>query len=153
MGFTKLYVAPVTSPRQGTFNGAAMMVSVVWIKSPNCRVLSRCFLYIFRSRVVWLPVLQLLKAEDASALCKAMFGSQFQSHSLSPSGMREANKMADNINSLSSILVSTHYYINVSTVILPQCTYYINMHLQLRRPAFALMDPWTQISIYIVSCS
>ena len=35
----------------------------------------------------------------------------------------EANKMADNINSLSSILSVIHYYINIGTVILPLFTY------------------------------
>ena len=33
--------------------------------------------------------------------------------------------MANNINSLSAILPSIHYYINASTVILLQFTYYI----------------------------
>ena len=45
--------------------------SVLWTKSPNCWVLSRCFLYIFRPEVVWLPVLQLSKAEDAYALARS----------------------------------------------------------------------------------
>ena len=52
----------------------------------------------------------------------------FQSPSLGPSGMREANKMADIINSPSSILRLKHYYINASTVIPPQFAYYINIH-------------------------
>ena len=73
-----------------------------------------------------MPVLQLLKAEDAYAPRGATFGSQFQSPSLGPSGVREANKMVDNINSLSSICLSIHYYINASTVILPQFNYYID---------------------------
>ena len=61
-------------------------------KSPNCWVLSCCFLYVFRPEVVWFPVLQLSKAEDAYAPRGASFGSRFQSPSLSPSGVREANR-------------------------------------------------------------
>ena len=71
----------------------------------NCWVLSCCFLYVFTPEVVWLPVLQLAKAEDAYAPCEVTFGSRFQSPSFGPSGVREANKMANNINSLSSILL------------------------------------------------
>ena len=65
-------------------------------------MLSRCFLYVFGPEVVWLPLLQLSKAEDAYDPRRVMFGSQFQSPSLSPSCVR------DNINFLSPIL---HQYI------------------------------------------
>ena len=74
---------------------------------------------------MWLPVLQLLKAEDAYAPRRAMF----QSPSLGVSGVREANKMADHINFSSSILLSIHNYINASTVILPQFMYYTYQHI------------------------
>ena len=70
-----------------------------------------------------LPVLQVLKAEDAYAPRRATLGSQFQSLSHGPSDVGEANKMADNINYLFSIPPSIHYYINVSTAV-----YYINRH-------------------------
>ena len=78
-----------------------------------------------------MPVLQLSKAEDTYASRRATFGSRFQSPSLGASSVREANKVANNINSLAPILPSVHYYINVSTVILPQFTYYINRLTQL----------------------
>ena len=68
--------------------------------------------------MVWLPVLQLLEAEDAYAPRGATFGSRFQSP-LGLSGARDANQKADNINSLSTIHPLIHYYINASTVILP----------------------------------
>ena len=41
---------------------------------------------------------------------RAIFGGQFQSPYLGPSGMTEANKVADNINSLSSILPLIRFY-------------------------------------------
>ena len=56
--------------------------------------------------MVWLAVLQLSKAEDAYAPRGATFGSQLQSPAFGLSGVREANRMTDNINSLSSILSS-----------------------------------------------
>ena len=66
---------------------------------------------VFRPEVVWLLVLQLLKTEDAYALCRVTFGSRFQSPSLGFTDVREANIMAYNINSLSSILLSIHYHL------------------------------------------
>ena len=48
--------------------------------------------------MVWLPVLQLSKAEDAYAPCGATFGSRFQSLSLGPSGVREANGSDEQYN-------------------------------------------------------
>ena len=45
--------------------------------------------------MMWLPVLQLSKAEDTYAPHRATFGSRFYSPSLGLSGMRKANKMAD----------------------------------------------------------
>ena len=57
----------------------------------------------------------------------ATFESRFQSPSLGSFGVREVNRKTDNINSPSSILLSIHYCINASTVILPQLTYYINI--------------------------
>ena len=116
-----------------SFNGAAMIESVMWAKSSNCWVLSRCFLYVFTPEVVWLPVLQLSKTEDSYAPRGATFRSRLQSPSLGSSGLRQANPMADNINFLSSILRTIHYYINVSTVILLQFTYYTNIHTYLAR--------------------
>ena len=74
-----------------------------------------------------MPVLQLSEAEDAYAPRRATFGSQFQSPSLGLSGARDAKQKAHNINSLSSIHPLIHYYINASTVILSQLTYYINI--------------------------
>ena len=53
---------------------------------------------------------------------------------------REANKMADHINSLSSINPSIHNYINASTVLLPQITYYINRHTYL--PTYRHIYHW-----------
>ena len=76
-----------------SFNRAAMIKGVMRTKSLNCWVLSRCFLYVLRPEVVWLPVLQLSKTEDTYARLRgAMFGSQFQSPFLGSSGMRVANR-------------------------------------------------------------
>ena len=61
--------------------------------------------------MVWLPVLQLLKAEDAYVLRGATFGSQFQSPSLGSSGVREEKQVADNINFPSSIHPSIYIII------------------------------------------
>ena len=75
MGLAEFYVAPVTSLGQGTeiLKRAAMIESVV----NQLAELSSCFLYIFRPQVVWLPVLNLSKAEDAYALREVTFGSRF----------------------------------------------------------------------------
>ena len=53
---------------------------------------------------MWLPVLQLSKAEDAYAPRGVTVGSRFQSPSLGPSGVR--NKMANNYRFLKDCLQS-----------------------------------------------
>ena len=95
---------------------------------PSCQTVGCYLTAFFRPEVMWLPVLQLLKAEDAYAPCRATFGSLFHSPSLGSSGVRKSNKMAANTNSLASKFPLIHYYTNANTVILLQFTYYISIH-------------------------